>query len=139
VNTPTQVFYNYVADFGAIAQGITSLYQLKTDSDSVFEIRTQQLCVASNNSDIYIDVLAGDRYGGLLCSIYDTQTGRYLTNGLTPVQNIFGTSQYPNVLPKPHFLLRRSVLEITVQNNSAYNLAVCQLVFSGIKHLVQGV
>ena len=132
-----EYFYNYAANFtGLLNATVSNVFHLTTDSDSVFEVKTQQLCV-SNGVDAD-SILAGNHFDGLYCTIYDTQVGRFLTGGKTPVVNIFGTAQYPNILPKSFWLMRRSVLEIQVYNETGYDIDSMQLVFSGIKHTVQG-
>jgi len=133
---PSQYFFSYPATFLNLTAGTSQQYQLTTDSDSLFEIFTTQASVFT--PDTVPDLVDGSHYAGLNCRIYDTQTGQYLTNGKTPIVNIFGTSQYPNIWPITHYLLRRSVLEITLYNDSATDRARVQLVFSGIKHIVGG-
>ncbi len=133
-----QISYNYTADFSSIgANTVSNPYNIVTDSDSVFEIITQQLCVFSSDTE-NVSITAGNHFPGVYCTLYDTQVGRFITGGKTPITNIFGTSQYPNVLPKSHWLMRRSVLEVIIYNESIYDLDFVQLMFSGIKHTVQG-
>lgn len=136
---PKQIAFHYIADFAPLIAGaISAEYQLVTDSDSVFEIKSQQRMVSGDVADPMLNIRSGDQFPGLMCTIFDTQVGRFLTNGKTPVTNIFGTAQYPNVLPKPHWLLRRSVLLIKLYNDSAFDITRAQLVFSGIKHTIKG-
>lgn len=138
MNRRNQFFYNYTADFSNLAPGASSVYSITTDSDSVFEITSRQLACVSDIGSPY-DILEGSHFPGINCTIYDTQVGRYLTNGKVPVVNIFGTSQFPNYLPKTHWLMQRSVLVCTLYNDTTtLTLSQFQLVFSGIKHTVKG-
>lgn len=140
MNAPQkEIFFSYVATFGALEIGaISDEYQLVSESDSLFEIKSQQRMIKADVLDDTPNIYAGNQFPGLMCTIYDTQVGRFITNGKTPVTNIFGTSQYPNILPRPHWLMRRSVLLIKLYNDSEFDLTEAQLVFTGIKHTVQG-
>lgn len=132
-----QIFFNYTANFADLAAGAESeTYELASDSDSVFETRMRTMCAKTD--DATLDILNGSHYPGLNVTIFDTQVGRYLTNGKTPVVNLFGTSQYPNILPCSHWLMRRSVLQVKLYNDSTFDLDNVQLVFSGVKHTVMG-
>jgi len=134
-----KIAFNYTADFESLAAGaISSVYPVIFDSDSVFECTTRQ-AVINASSESTVNILAGVHYNDVYCTLYNTEVGRYLTNGEVPVVNIFGTSQYPNILPASYWFMRRSVLEVVIYNRSSINLDQIQLMFSGIKHTTQGV
>jgi len=134
-----KIAFNYSADFGALAAGANSLvYPVIFDSDSVFECTTRQ-AVINASSQAEVNLVSGVHYNDVYCTLYNTEVGRYLTNGEVPIVNIFGTSQYPNILPASYWFMRRSVLEVVIYNRSLIDLDQVQLMFSGIKHTAQGV
>lgn len=134
-----QAPFNYSLVIPPVLAGESSdILRIVTDSDSIFENISRQACLSSPTIPQEYNILAGSQIQTIYCTIYDTQIGRYLTNGKTPVVNIFGTAQFPNVLPKSHWLGRRAVLEIVIYNETQIDLAESNLVFSGIKHMVQG-
>lgn len=90
---------------------------------------TQPLVIGANqtssvNISINIDShflvrrLTGTRTGPALISIKDNATERQWMNTSIHVDNLFGNSQFPNVLPAPRFIYRGSVINISVQDLS---------------------
>lgn len=84
------------------------------------------------DSHFLVRRLTATRTGPALIAIKEGSTERQWMNTSIHIDNLFGNSQFPNVLPAPRFVWRGSVINITAQDLSgAANTLI--LTFSGEK------
>lgn len=104
---------------------------------------TQPLVIGANqtasvNISINIDShflvrrLTATRTGAALISIKDNATERQWMNTSIHIDNLFGNSQFPNILPAPRFIYRGSVINISAQDLSGASNTLF-LTFAGEK------
>jgi len=84
------------------------------------------------DSHFLVRRLTATRTGAALISIKDAATERQWMNTSIHIDNLFGNSQFPNILPAPRFIWRGSVINVTVQDLSAAS-NILNLTFSGEK------
>lgn len=113
-----EVPFTYTTDvtLGAITANGTTVYTLSVNSDAHFRI----------------DKLTATRTGGALITIKDGATDRQWMDKAVHIDNMFGSAQFPHVLPAPRFIYRGSVINIQVQDISGSGNTV-QLTFHGTK------
>lgn len=84
------------------------------------------------DSHFLVRRLTCTRTGPALITIKDAATERQWMNTAIHVDNLFGNSQFPNILPAPRFVWRGSVINITAQDISGQANTI-NFVFSGEK------
>lgn len=93
---------------------------------------------ASININIQIDShflvmkLVAVRSGPALVTLKESGVDRIWMNTPTHIDNLFGNSQFPNILPAPRIIQRGSALNITVQDISG-STNTMELLFDGLK------
>lgn len=94
-------YFDYTATVVLDAGG-TGLANISINIDSHFLVRR----------------LTATRTGPALISIRDGATERQWMNTSIHIDNLFGNSQFPNILPAPRFIWKGSVINITAQDLS---------------------
>lgn len=84
------------------------------------------------DSHFLVRRLTATRTGAALVSIKDNATERQWMNTSIHIDNLFGNSQFPNVMPAPRFIYRGSVINVSAQDLSG-QANVLRLTFSGEK------
>lgn len=84
------------------------------------------------DSHFLVRRLTGTRTGAALVSIKDNATERQWMNTSIHIDNLFGNSQFPNIMPAPRFIYRGSVINVSAQDLSGASNTL-RLVFSGEK------
>ncbi len=104
---------------------------------------TGQIVIAANqtasvniniqiDSHFLVEKLTATRTGPALITIKDSGIGRQWMNQPVHIDNLFGNSQFPNILPAPRLVQRGSSINITIQNLlNAQNTIT--LMFDGLK------
>lgn len=84
------------------------------------------------DSHFLVEKLTAIRTGPALITLKDSGIGRQWMNSPIHIDNVFGNSQFPNILPAPRLVQRGSSLNITIQNlmNSTNTIT---LMFDGLK------
>ena len=104
-------FFTYEIDFTSpIAAGLNAVNSFTIQADSDF-LWTKATFVQVN--------AAGSPLASIL--IQDTGSGRNLMNQAVPVTNIFGTGQFPFILPRQRIFVARAVVNITITNLDGVN------------------
>ena len=84
------------------------------------------------DSHFLVRRLTATRTGAALISIRDGATERQWMNSSIHIDNLFGNSQFPHILPAPRFIWKGSVINITAQDLSNASNTL-RLTFSGEK------
>lgn len=84
------------------------------------------------DSHFLVEKLIAVRTGPALITLKESGIGRQWMNVPTHIDNIFGNSQYPNILPAPRLVQRGSSLNITIQNLMSGTNEIT-LMFDGLK------
>lgn len=115
----------------ALAAGVINVpFQINIQADANFLLLNQtyaanQLNAAYNSGAVPVP--------NILVTLTDMGTSASMMDVGVPVQNIFGTGQFPYILPNPKLLMAKSSFQVLVTNIDAaagYNL---RLSFNGVK------
>lgn len=113
-------YFDYAATL-SVAANSTASVNISVNIDSHFLVRR----------------LTATRTGPALITLKDSATDRQWMNTSIHIDNLFGNSQFPNILPAPRFIYRGSVINITVQDLNGLPVGTStntiQLTFSGEK------
>lgn len=108
-------FFDYAVEISMDANG-SGIGNLAINIDSHFLVRR----------------LTATRTGAALITIKDGAADRQWMDKPVHIDNLFGNSQFPNILPAPRFVYRGSVINITATDLSGASNTL-RLVFSGDK------
>ena len=106
---------------GGTAQG---QFAIDTQCDFMWQKATFWLF---NSTDNEVDIGFGD----ILFTITESGTGRKITNIPTPLVSVFGSANYPFVLPTAKLFRARSSITMTLTNNSTnidYSNVYCNFI-----------
>jgi hypothetical protein len=84
------------------------------------------------DSHFLVEKLMAVRTGPALITLKESGIGRQWMNTSVHIDNLFGNSQYPNILPAPRIVARGSSLNITIQDISGASNQI-ELLFDGLK------
>lgn len=127
--TYNAVFYT-AGGANNLAAGATSTVNVNIDAGAPFLIVSQTYDANTANAARAAGTLV---VPNIIALITDTGSNRALMDVATPVPAIFGTGQFPYILPEPKLMPANSQLQVQVTNIDAaagYNLRLC---FNGYK------
>lgn len=103
--------------------------QINFQSDSVFILQAQSAFFATGNAITFSTQPAAN------CSVLttDTGSGKQLQSAAVPVFSIFGTGQFPFILPTPYLWAAKSTMTLQISNLDAATAYVPNFSFIGIK------
>jgi hypothetical protein len=84
------------------------------------------------DSHFLVEKLMAVRSGPALVTLKESGIGRQWMNTPVHIDNLFGNSQFPNILPAPRIVARGSSLNITIQDISGSSNTI-ELLFDGLK------
>lgn len=123
--------YQVAGGANALAAGVVNVpFSINIQADADFLILNQTYDANTANAARNAGTIVIPNIDVLLI---DTGSGYQLMDQAVPVNTIFGTGEFPYVLPQPKLMPAKSTLQVLVSNFDAaagYNL---QLVFSGVK------
>lgn len=128
--------FTYHAEFytaGAnsnLAAGATATVNVQIDAGAPFLIVSQSFFANTANGAITVSTMPAPN---VVVLITDTGSTRTLMDTAIPIPAIFGTGQFPYVLPEPKLMQANSQLSVQATNRDAaagYNFYLC---FNGFK------
>jgi hypothetical protein len=125
-------FYVYETDFLAVAAGATVTNNIQIQADSNFRWE-QGILFAANNAALTALTPATQLFPLATVLITDTGSGRQLSSGAMPIQNLFGSGQLPFILQKPKIFTARATIAITITSFDTAIVQQLRLSFIGTK------
>lgn len=122
--------YTYSTEPLDIAAGATVAASIQIEADSDFEILKRMVFFTNDTYPSTIDLTVSMP---VTIQLTDTGSGRNLFNTPVMMANAFGTAQFPFILQQTKIFSARSVIGITITNNSAVDIVDLQLSFNGRK------
>lgn len=126
--------FTYQANFASLAFGATIASQVVFQNDADFIIMAQAYYAFAANAP----TVSGRPYPNVSVLINDSGSGKNLTSLPVPIPAWFGDGQFPFVLPAPYLWARKSVMNLTLQNNDGATAYTIGLSFHGVKLLQVG-
>ncbi len=123
-----QFWYN--ADFTNVASTASSTTNVNIQADSDFVIIKQARTAFQTGSTTALVALPR-----VTVTLTDTGSGRQMMDSGTQMENIFGTAQFPYILPQAKRLSANSTLQVAI-TNSAGAAGDFQFNFSGFKQYI---
>lgn len=124
-----RVPYTYQYTGASIAANGTQNGQINFQSDSVFVLQAQSAYFPTGNA-ITFNTLPVANVSILTT---DTGSGKQLQSAAVPVFSIFGTGQFPFILPTPYLWAAKSTMTIQLANLDTATAYTPNLSFIGIK------
>jgi len=89
------------------------------------------------DSHFLVYKITGSRTGQALVTIKDSARDRQWMDSPVHIDNMVGCGMFPNILPSPRFIERRSVIAVTVQDFSGATNSI-EMNFHGVKLYEKG-
>lgn len=126
--------FTYEIDFTALAAGGTSVQNIQVQADSDFKwikatVQADIALAAQTDSTRILPLVT--------VLIVDSGSGRQLSSNPVPLGNMFGSAEFPFILPIPRIFKARTNISLTFANYSAattYNIR-CSLIGTKIFQL----
>lgn len=128
--------FTYHAEFFAagaansLAAGAQGVVNVQIDAGAPFLIVSQSYYANTANAAVTVTTMPAPN---IIVLLTDTGSNRTLMDTAVPVPTIFGTGQFPYVLPEPKLMQANSQLQVQATNRDAavgFNLYLC---FNGFK------
>ena len=123
--------FTYQIAFANLLPGATIAGQVIFQNDADFVLLAHAYYAFTANAP----TVSGRPYPNMSVLLNDSGSGKNLSSVAVPVPAWFGDGQFPFVLPAPYLWAKKSVMNITLQNNDGATAYVLNLSFIGVKLL----
>lgn len=120
-------YFAYGTDFVPLAAGAATVNPINITNDSAFVILSAVLVETDTTNLVFL----GQR--PLLADLFDSGSGRHLSNTPTHVDNWFGTAEDPKYWDLPKILAPNATFNVQMQNLDTVNARNVRVTFHGFK------